>query len=53
MSRVKEIGSEPEGIRMKLVPNVVKMEEMIQAMTLDSRQGRDGWRSLYISQTKV
>ena len=53
MNRVKEIGSEPEGIRMKLVPNVVKIEETILAMTLDSRRGRDGWRSSYISQTKV
>lgn len=38
---------------MKLVPNVVKMEENMKATTLDSRQGRDGWRSLYISQIKV
>lgn len=38
---------------MKLVPNVVKLEGNMKAMMLDSRQGRDGWRSLYISQIKV
>lgn len=43
MSRVKETGSESERIRMKFIPNVVKMEEKIKIMKrLEGRGVIDG-----------